>query len=89
VNDIAARARLWQAAQVADRLAMTPAAFNARRRRLEADHGFPPPVPGLGRRWNPAAIEGWLASQGGGLPDHQAPSAEDVLISRARAMAPV
>jgi hypothetical protein len=86
VNDVAARARLWQAAQVADRLAMTPAAFNARRRRLEADHGFPPPVPGLGRRWNPAAIEAWLAAQAGGQPDQQAPSAEDVLISRARAM---
>jgi hypothetical protein len=86
VNDVAARARLWQAAQVADRLAMTPAAFNARRRRLEADHGFPPPVPGLGRRWNPAAIEGWLAALGGGFPPTDPANPEEILISRARAM---
>jgi hypothetical protein len=86
VNAWAEKARLWQAAQVADRLAMTPAAFCARRRRLEEDHGFPPPVPGLGRRWNPAAIEAWLAQQAGGMPAQDAPSAEDILITRARAM---
>lgn len=87
MNAIAERARLWQAAQVAERLAMTPGAFCQRRRRLEAEHGFPAPVPGLGRRWNPAAIEAWLAVQAGGMPAQDQVSPEDILISRARAMA--
>lgn len=86
MNAFAERARLWQAAQVAERLALTPAAFCQRRRQLEDRHGFPPPVPGLGRRWNPAAIEAWLAQQAGGVPDPAAATPEDILISRARAM---
>lgn len=81
-------AALWQMAQVADRLALTPAAFRARRRRLEADHGFPPPVPGLGLRWDGLAVEAWLArnrDQAGSIC--QPVSVEDVLIARARALA--
>jgi predicted DNA-binding transcriptional regulator AlpA len=78
---------LWQAAQVADRLGISPAAFAQRRRRLEDDHGFPPPVPGLCRRWNPAAIEAWLARQAGGIPDSLLVDPENILIARARAMA--
>ncbi|MBR0651376.1 hypothetical protein GXW78_17010 [Roseomonas terrae] len=87
MNAFAEKARLWQPEQVADRLALSPAAFAARRRRLEDEHGFPGPVPGLGRRWNPAAVEAWLARQAGGIPDSQPETPEDILISRARAMA--
>jgi predicted DNA-binding transcriptional regulator AlpA len=76
-------ATLWQAAQVAERLAMTPAAFRQRRRRLETDHGFPSPVPGLGLRWNPVSIEAWLARETG---QQQEEARDDVLIARARAM---
>jgi hypothetical protein len=77
---------LWQAAQVAQRLGITPAAFAQRRRRLEAKHDFPAPVPGLCRRWNPAAIEAWLGRQAGGIPDSLPEAPEDILIARARAM---
>lgn len=87
MNAFAEKARLWQAEQVAERLAISPAAFRQRRRRLEEEHGFPPPVPGLGRRWNPAAIEAWIAQATGGIPDSLPVSAEDILISRARALA--
>ena len=77
---------LWQAAQVAQRLGISPAAFAQRRRRLE-DAGFPPPVPGLCRRWNPAAIEAWLDQQAGGIPNSQLVDPETILVARARAMA--
>jgi hypothetical protein len=77
---------LWQAAQVAERLAMTPAAFRQRRRRLEEVHGFPAPIAGLGQRWHPAAIEAWLARRSGGAGPAAQDEPEVVLIARARAM---
>lgn len=36
-----------------------------RRRALEAA-GFPRPIPELGNRWDPNAIEAWLAARRGG-----------------------
>lgn len=38
--------------------------FYRNRRRLEAEHGFPKPLPGLGELWyDPEAIEAWLAAR--------------------------
>lgn len=58
----------------------------ARRRQLEEEHGFPPPVPGLGLRWDPVAIDAWLARH---RPAEATPAAtaEAILVQRARAMA--
>ena len=77
---------LWTAHQVAVALALPSArAFHCRRRRLE-QAGFPPPVAGLPDRWDPRAIEAWLAAQR--PPEHAAPdAAEALLIARARATA--
>lgn len=50
-------------AQVAERLNLTTAAFHKRHRILREQHGFPPPVPGLGYRYDPEAITAWLARQ--------------------------
>ena len=77
---------LWTAHQVAQALALPSArAFHCRRRRLE-QAGFPPPVAGLPDRWDPRAIEAWLAAQR--PPEHAAPdAAEALLIARARAHA--
>lgn len=33
------------------------------RRELEQRHGFPPPIPGLGRRWSAAAVRAWRDRQ--------------------------
>lgn len=80
--------RLITATQVAEVLGISRRQFMARRRRLEAEHDFPRPVAGLPDRWDPLAIDAWLASQRPAAPP--APSAEDaaeaVLIGRARAM---
>lgn len=38
--------------------------FSRHRKRLEAQ-GFPKPVPGLGNRWDPVALEQWRASARG------------------------
>jgi len=86
ISSFALKAKLWLPAQVAERLAMSPAAFAARRRRLEEDHGFPPPVPGLGRRWDPQAIEAWLARQDRQESASIAGSPEAILLARAEAM---
>ena len=76
---------LLTAAQVADRLQITVRAFWARRRSLEAEHGFPAPVPGIGQRWDPAAIQAWQ-DRTGGLDRHDRgdDGAELRLIARAR-----
>jgi predicted DNA-binding transcriptional regulator AlpA len=55
---------LLTAGEVAALLGLTRAAWYRRRRVLEAA-GFPPPVPALGNRWDPAAIDRWLAIQRG------------------------
>jgi predicted DNA-binding transcriptional regulator AlpA len=55
---------LLTACEVAGLLGLTRAAWYRRRRALEAA-GFPAPVPALGNRWDPAAIDHWLAIQRG------------------------
>lgn len=76
--------RLITATQVADLLNLGRRAFLARRRWLEAEHDFPPPVRGLPDRWDPTAIEAWLAGQRDATA---APpeTTEAILIARARA----
>lgn len=80
--------RLITATGVAELLGITRRQFMARRRRLEAEHGFPPPVAGLPDRWDPVAIEGWLAQQRppATTPADGAEAAEALLIQRARAL---
>ena len=51
--------------QVAQLLNMKLPTFYPRQRSLIEVHGFPPPVPGLGRRWDPQAIAAWIARQSG------------------------
>jgi len=41
-------------------------------RNLKEKHGFPPTLPGMGRCWDPAAIEAWQTSQ---IPAHLRPAA--------------
>lgn len=80
---------LLTAHQVAQLLALPgPRSFSARRRRLEAE-GFPPPVPGLGLRWDPVAIDAWRQRVAGMAPigADQVAGAEAELIARARAVA--
>jgi predicted DNA-binding transcriptional regulator AlpA len=78
---------LLTAHQVAMALALDSAlSFHRRRRALEADHGFPEPVPGLGLRWDPAAIEAWLARRRGAPAGGQDEGAEALLVARARAI---
>jgi predicted DNA-binding transcriptional regulator AlpA len=55
---------LLTARDVAALLGVTVSYWYRRRRALEAA-GFPPPVPALGNRWDPVAIERWLAAQRG------------------------
>jgi hypothetical protein len=77
---------LLTATQVAEILAITRRAFLARRRGLEQRHNFPAAVAGLPDRWDPAAIDAWLAAQRQAtMPDQ--PSAEATLIARARTIA--
>jgi predicted DNA-binding transcriptional regulator AlpA len=53
---------LARAPEVAALLDMSLASFRSAKRNLLA-RGFPPPVPGLGKRWDVEAIRDWLASQ--------------------------
>lgn len=46
-------------AGVARELGHTPLWFRRHRAELEAKHGFPKPLPGLGLRWDPLAIKLW------------------------------
>lgn len=80
--------RLLTAHQVAELLALDgPRAFAQRRRRLEAEHGFPPPVPGVGQRWDPLAIEAWRRRIRGEATSANNDNVEDLLIVRARGIA--
>lgn len=60
-------ARLLSAQEVAALLHRQMNWFYKHRRRLEA-LGFPRPVPGMGRRWDPVAIRHWLDKQAGLAP---------------------
>lgn len=70
-------------AEVAAQLGMTPATFGRRLATLRRA-GFPAPVPHMGRRYDPRAIEAWLAAQRtppgapADDPTGAAPPAEDV-----------
>jgi hypothetical protein len=76
-------------AQVAQLLGLPNSrSFAARRRRLE-EAGFPPPLPGLGKVWDPLAIDAWRRRQPGAPPssaEAEGQAAEDLLIARARAL---
>jgi predicted DNA-binding transcriptional regulator AlpA len=49
--------------------------------RLQEDHGFPEPVPGLTRRrWNRAAVEAWLNRAPG--PPPTPPPTDDYELAR-------
>ena len=50
----------WSLPQAAEALGLTVPGFCRRRAQLEAS-GFPRPLPGLRRRYDPLAIQGWLA----------------------------
>ncbi len=52
---------------LARRLGRTPEWFYRHKDELMDVHGFPPPVTGLGNRWDPVAIDRWLDRQ---LPEH-------------------
>jgi predicted DNA-binding transcriptional regulator AlpA len=78
---------LLTAPQVAAKLGYRYGWFNKHRARLEAEHGFPGPVDGLGMRWDPAAIGDWLDARRTLTRTAAAAAAEDILIGRARAMA--
>lgn len=79
--------QLLTAHQVAMTLALDSAmSFHRRRRCLEAEHGFPAPVPGLGLRWDPAAIDAWLGRQRGAAPAAADEGVESLLVARARAI---
>ena len=80
------RPRLLTAHQVADLFGLKRRQFMARRRRMEAQHGFPPPVAGLPDRWDPAAIEAWLRAQRPPEAAATTDAAEQLLLDRARAM---
>ncbi len=79
-------ARLLRAGEVAQLLALDSArSFLMRRRRLEAERGFPAPVDSLLPRWDRTAIERWLDGRAiTGTAGHM--QAEDELIRRARGM---
>lgn len=57
--------RLLTMREVAERLAHGYDWFRRQRKTLERDEGFPKPVSGCGNRWDPRAIDRWLAAQGG------------------------
>jgi hypothetical protein len=78
---------LWTAREVAEALRLPSARhFQARRRRLEDEHRFPPPVAGLPGRWDPKAIELWLRAQRSMHADDTEAEAEASLIGRARSL---
>lgn len=78
---------LWTAHEVAEALRLPSARhFLARRRRLEDEHRFPPPVAGLPGRWDPKAIELWLRAQRTMHADDAEAQAEASLIGRARSL---
>lgn len=72
---------LLTSAQVGRLLGHSHEWFVRHRKRLETDHAFPPPVAGVGYRWDPTAIAAWLATQRG---PHVAEGVEALLALRAR-----
>lgn len=60
--------RLLTMREVAARLGYGYDWFRKHRAALERDHKFPAMVPGCGFRWDPRAIDRWLARQDGAEP---------------------
>lgn len=75
---------MLNAAEVALILRRTPTWFLRHRAALEAVHGFPPAVDGLGMRWSSRAVLAWVDRQAPAAPAQT--SGEDVLLARAMAM---
>jgi len=83
---VSAPRRYLRTGEVARLLNMHPDRFRRRRRALERELGFPPPAPGLGLRWDPAAIARWqdaVMPQLGDAPETAA-AAEDLGVELAR-----
>jgi hypothetical protein len=78
--------RVACADEIAAMLGCKPRAFHARRARLVAA-GFPPPLPGLGWRWDIQAVEAWISAQSGAPGAADPGGIEARLIERAAAMA--
>ena len=66
---------VWTLEEVADALRITPQQFEARRGRLQADHGFPRHLPGIGRRWSRRNVIEWIDRQTTREPDPAAAGA--------------
>lgn len=56
-------ARTIKALEVAQLLGCTETTFRSKRRKLEAEHGFPPKLPGC-NGWSLPAVERWIATNG-------------------------
>jgi predicted DNA-binding transcriptional regulator AlpA len=70
--------------QVAATLGLTTAAFYKRHHKLREQHGVPPPLPGLGHRWDPAAIAAWIGRQGNPTAAETPPPANDIDVWQQR-----
>lgn len=55
--------QLLALAEVAAALGFSRERFYKRWKAMVRDHGFPAPVPGCGKRWDPVAIRCWLDRQ--------------------------
>lgn len=80
---------LLDAPALAHLLGISTTRFLRRRPQLEMEHGFPPPVRGLALRWDPLAIEAWLAAQRQGAVSVTVAPAHDweaILAARAQAL---
>jgi predicted DNA-binding transcriptional regulator AlpA len=55
--------KLLTVRELADRIDRTAGYIYRNWRRLVAEEGFPPPVRGLGNRWDPVAVDAWLDAQ--------------------------
>ncbi len=69
--------------QVAEWLGHSLDWFRRNRVRLVQEQAFPPPVPGLGQRWDPQAITAWLAHWRGVAPAPDSDDWENILAARA------
>lgn len=57
--------RAIDAAEVALKLGHSVEWFYKHRKKLEDEHAFPKPVPGLAKRWDEPAIDAWFDRQTG------------------------